>query len=147
MAIDRAYDESHEDFRIDNIQYEDDAEQLIPTIEFEYTAPAITKDAAGRFAEHEIIGGATVRQKIGEKPIEVSITGVCTEETAKQLDGLRDARYGDIYSQRFIGGSLRVQFVTASTQPLEDTGAVALDNDSQQFLYTYDLECTEVIVE
>ena len=146
-----AYKQNHVDFEISGIEYEEDAQGEQPDpIEFEYPAPSIAVDTAGRFATHEIVGGSTVRQKIGEDPIEVSISGVCTENTAKDLDGLRDAKYGTIKSKRLVGDTLDCHFASVSTSPLEDGGAVQFfdrdgDADQGDFLYTFQLECVEVI--
>jgi len=120
------------------------AEELETSILFEYKAPAIAVDTAGRFATHEITGGSTVRQKIGEEPIEVSINGVVKEPTARRLDNLRDAQFGTILSNRLPRGSLQVHFASTSTSPLQDGGAVAMDDD--EFLYTFDMSCVEVFV-
>lgn len=140
-----AYKNNHANFEISSITYEEDAEQTTDPIEFKYPAPNISVDTAGRFATHKIIGGSTVRQKIGEEPIEVSVEGVCEEPTARALDGLRDAEFGTIYSKRLVGGSLTVHFASVSTSPLEDGGAAALSGDGE-FLYSFDLACVEVIV-
>lgn len=138
-----AYVNNHVDFEISDIEYEDDAVETTDPIEFELTAPNISVDAAGRFAKHEIIGGSTVRQKIGEDPIQVSIEGACTEEVARQLDGLRDAEFGTIFSNRLVGGSLTVHFASVSTNPFESGGAALMDSD--EFLYSFDLSCVEVL--
>lgn len=160
MTYDEAYELSHVEFEISDIKYEDDAlegEPNIPddaspadiaslpsNITFEYPAPAISVDSAGRFITHEIIGGATVRQKIGEDPVEVSISGVCKEGTARQLDELRNAKYGRIYSKRLEGGSLDVHFASISTSPFDDAGAVDMKDSRGEFLYTYDISAVEV---
>jgi len=121
-------------------------EELTSTIPFEYESPAISVDSSGRFIEHDIVGGSTVRQKVGEDPVEVTITGVCREPTARRLDGLRNAKFGTIISNRINGGSLRVQFASVTTSPMEDSGAVALTDDDAEFLYTYTLSTVEVVV-
>lgn len=121
-------------------------QELLNSIVFEYEAPAIAVDTSGRFVTHEIIGGSTVRQKVGEDPVEVTIDGVCKESTAKRLDNLRNAKYGTIISNRLANESLRVHFASTSTTPLEDSGAVGLTDDSGEFLYTYTLNCVEVVV-
>jgi hypothetical protein len=147
MSYKNAFNENHVDFQIADIAYEDDAEGNRPDpIEFRYTAPNITVDSAGRFATHKIIGGTTVRQKIGEDPIEVEIEGVCTETVARQLDGLRDAEFGTIFSERLVGGSLDVHFASSNTSPLEDGGAVAMSDSSGEFLYSFTLSTVEVNV-
>ena len=144
MSIQKAYRDEFTPFEIDSIEYEDDARGSPPSsISFEYEGVAMSVDTAGRFATHEIIGGSTVRQKIGEEPIEVSISGVCFESTAKDIDRLRDAMHGTIYSGRLPGGSLTVQFASSTTSPMSDSGAVDLTEG--KFLYSFTLECVEVI--
>jgi hypothetical protein len=147
MSYKTAYKDNHAAFEIVDIEYEPDSvgEQPDP-IEFVYNAPNITVDTSGRFAVHEIIGGTTVRQKIGEDPVEVSIDGVCREDTARQLDGLRNAKFATIVSNRLTGGQLQVQFAGVSTSPLEDGGAVAISDDSGQFLYSFTISAMEVVV-
>jgi len=144
MPYETAFQDNHTEFEIANIEYEDDATETPDPIELEYTAPSIAVDTAGRFATHKIVGGSTVRQKIGEEPIEVTVDGVIKEPTARQMDNLRDAEFGTIYSERLPGGSLQVHFASTSTSPLEDGGAVAISDD--QFLYTFTLSCVEVFV-
>lgn len=161
MTIEKAYSENHTNFRI---EYEEVIEGTTPDqssplrggggvdqttefeIRFDHSAPAIGIDTGGRFVKHEIVGGPVVRQRVGAEPIEVSITGVCKEPTAKELDRLRTVDYGTIYSNRLPNESLDVHFVSTSTQPLSDGGAVELKDDDAEFLYTYDLECVEVVI-
>lgn len=146
-----AYESGHIDFEITNIEYEDDAQLGKNPIDgLSYKRPSISVDTSGRFAKHEIIGGSTVRQKIGEDPIEVSINGVCIEQRAQAFDGLRDAKYGTIKSKRLLNDTLDVHFASVSTSPLEDGGAVSFFGredgaDEGDFLYTFSLECVEVV--
>lgn len=162
------------DFYIKNIAYEDgatfidsnfdvrkdevtrnDADELRYRITFDedFGNPSVAIDASGRFAKHEIIGGTTVRQKVGEDPLNVAINGVCTERTANQIDTLRDASSGVIIGPRMPGsagsdnsGSLRVQFGSTSTEPLEDGGAAMFSGDSAgELLYSYSINAIEVI--
>lgn len=145
MPISDAYDD-HVDFIIEPV-WEDDANedvQSIDTIEFEYASPAFSVDTSGRFATHEIIGGTTVRQKIGEEPINVDISGVCFESTALKIDALRDAQYGTIYADRLVGDSLDVQFASSSTSPLDENGAVNIEPENSEFLHTYSLSVVEI---
>lgn len=131
-------------FEIDGIVYEDDVRGDAPTnIEFEFNNASMGIDMSGRFAKHEIIGGSTVRQKIGEDPINVSVEGVCFEATSKDIIRLRDAKHGTIYSTQLPGGSLEVQFASASVDPMEEGGAVDLSEG--QFLYSFSLNCIEVL--
>lgn len=147
MSYKEAYEENHIDFEISSIVYEDDKEGDRPDpITFEYSAPNIGVDSSGRFVEHDIVGGDTVRQKIGEDPVEIDISGVCKEPTARQLDGLRDAKYGDIFSNRLTGGSYTVHFASVSTDPMDDGGAVAMTDSRGEFLYNFNLSTVEIDV-
>ena len=143
-----SYGRDFTEFEIDNIVWEEDAVDEVDSIEPEYRSPAIAVDSAGRFVTHEIIGGKTVRQKIGEDPIEISIDGVCKESTARDLDLLRDAKYGTVRANRLPFSGIRVHFASISTEPFDDAGAVGLSNESptteSEFLYTYTIECVEL---
>jgi len=141
--MDNPYEDSTE-FEIRSIEYEDDYEgdSSSDRIIFDYKNPAISIDSAGRFKKHEIIGGKTVRQKIGEEPLQISINGVCKQENAKKIDSLRDAKQGKLSSDRFYNSSITVHFASASTDPMEDGGAVELT--SGEFLYAFSLNCVEV---
>lgn len=148
------------DFEIREIQLEEDAEAvetLFPNynrtpegdldtggiITFSYTNPSVAIDTSGRFAKHEIIGGSTVRQKVGEDPLNISVSGVCDEDTAAQIDALRDARNGKLFNDRFPGDSVVVQFGSTSTEPISEGGAA--DLQTGEFLYSYSINCIEVI--
>lgn len=146
MSYQDAYQDNHVEFEIDDLEWEDDATSTPNFITFEYESPAVSVDTAGRFVNHEIIGGSTVRQKIGEEPVEVSVTGVCKESTAKEIDNLRNAKYGTIFSNRLTNSSLRVNFASSTTSPLTDSGAVGLTDDQAEFLYEFTLECVEVTI-
>lgn len=144
-------------FSIQGIEFEDDANYVSSVfretersgreyqITFEYPNPTVSIDTAGRFAKHEIIGGSTVRQKIGEDPVNVSINGVCKRRTANQIDSLRDAKHGNIISDRLPGSndSLRVQFGSTSTEPMTDGGSADLRDG--KYLYTFQINAIEVI--
>jgi hypothetical protein len=150
--------ENRTPFSITEIEFEDDAtytnsvfrdaeqNNLGYMISFnDYPNPTVSIDTAGRFAKHEIIGGATVRQKIGEDPINLSINGVCKRRTANQIDSLRDAKNGKIISDRLPGNSdgIRVQFGSTSTQPMTDGGSA--DISDGRYLYTFNINAIEVI--
>lgn len=149
--------ENRTPFQIRQIEFEDDATYVTSvfrdsersgdtySISFEYPNPTVAIDTAGRFAKHEIIGGSTVRQKIGEDPINVSINGVCKRRTANQIDSLRDAKSGKIFSDRLPGSndSLRVQFGSTSTEPMTDGGSADLKDG--RYLYTFQINAIEVI--
>jgi hypothetical protein len=147
MPIENAYQDNHVSFEIANIEWDEDYDPTFSgDIEFEYKSPAISVDTSGRFKTHEIIGGTTVRQKIGDDPIEVSVNGVCKESTAKKLDELRNASYGVILTNRLPNDFLRVQFASTSTSPMDDAGAVAISDQQSEFLYNFTLSAVEVEV-
>lgn len=130
------------EFEIIDIVDSDSGQSPDGPITFEYPNPAISVDSGSNFAKHEIIGGTTVRQRIGDQPLHVSISGVANAETARELDKLRNAQNATILSDRFPQDSLLVHVVSVSTDPLEDGGAA--DMKSGQFLYTFDMECVEI---
>lgn len=120
---------------IDDIEPVVSGDVVAETIEFTpHDNPDISIDTAGRFAVHEIIGGDYVRQKIGEDPLNIQVSGVCDEPTAKRIDQLRKAKLGRLISDRIIA---RVQFASMSTSPMESGGAV--DASSGDYLYSYDI--------
>lgn len=94
--------------------------------------PDVSVDTSGRFVTHDIIGGVTVRQKIGEDPVEIGVRGVCDETTAGKIDKLRNAKSANFISERI---SMTVQVASTSTSPLEQGGAA--DADSGKLLYTF----------
>lgn len=114
-----------------------------------YDNPNISIDSAGRFATHEIIGGTTVRQKIGEEQLEIQIDGVAQEREAIKVDLLRKAKLVTLLSSRLRtgseSGSLRCQVVSSSTDPLEDGGAA--DMDSGEFLYSYNINLVSIEID
>jgi hypothetical protein len=150
--------ENRTPFSIQAIEFEDDATYVNSVfddseqneqgyqISFEdYPNPTVSIDTSGRFAKHEIIGGTTVRQKIGEDPINLSINGVCKRRTANQIDALRDAKNGKIISDRLPGSSdgLRVQFGSTMTEPMTDGGSADLTDG--RYLYSFQINAIEVI--
>lgn len=110
---------------------------------FEYSNPSIDISTGSNFVTHDIIGGATVRQRIGDKPLDISISGICTENTARKLELLRNAKKVTLLSDRFSQSSITCHVGSLSTSPLEDGGAA--DLKSGNFLYTYSLNCVEIL--
>lgn len=120
---------------INSIKPDDEGVQVPETIEFSPNDnPDISVDTSGRFAKHEIIGGATVRQKVGEDPVEIGVKGVCNEEVAQKIDRLRNAKSANFISDRI---SMTVQVASTGTSPFEEGGAA--DMDTGDLLYTYNL--------
>lgn len=105
--------------------------------------PAISVDTGNRFIDHEIIGGSTVRQRIGNDPMEVDVNGVCNETIVREIEKLRNVEIATIYSNRFRPSStINVHIESVSTQPFEEGGSVQLGDE--EFLYSYTLNCVEV---
>jgi len=140
--------ENKTSFIIENIIYEPDAPETITSrdnaslIEFYYKNPSITVDSSARFVTHDIIGRRTIRQKVGKDPLEISISGVCFRETARQIDGLRYADSGTIIADRFDGGSIDVDFASSTTDPLEEGSAIDFTEVNE--LFNFSIECTEI---
>lgn len=128
---------------LDNITWDETARQTGPnTIDFgDYANPDIEVDGSARFAVHEIVGGTTVRQRIGQDPIEIAIDGVCDEDTAAEVDLLRSAELVTVISAR-LENNVRCQVASTSTAPLSSGGAA--DMKSGEFLYEYSINLVEV---
>lgn len=139
-----AYESSFEDRAstiLTDISTDGDVE-LFEEIDFSpYDNPNIAIDSSARFSVHEIIGGTTVRQKIGEDPTEVEISGVCTEDVATRVDELRKAKLVTLLSDRVPDG-LRCQVASTSTDPLSDGGAA--DMNEGDFLYEYNINLVSI---
>lgn len=141
MSISEAFD-GKVDFEITKIV--DDDGNLIEggNITFEYRRPEISIDNKARYVEHEIIGGKTVRQKVGEEPREATINGIVIEETARQLDKLNEANTGLIKCDRLPSGSMPSQFPSVSTSPMSSGGSARIEDG--ELLYTFDMKAVEV---
>lgn len=127
---------------ITNIETDSDVELAFDEIDFDpYDNPNISIDSSARFAVHDIIGGTTVRQKIGEDPTEVTLNGVCSEDVATQIDQLRRAKLVTLLSDRVPNG-MTCQIASSSTDPLDDGGAT--DMDRGEFLYEYNINLVEI---
>lgn len=143
MSYESAYDGRSETI-ITNITSDESATLDIDDDEIDfspYDNPNISIDSSARFAVHDIIGGTTVRQKVGEDPTEVHIQGVCTEDVAAEVDELRKAKLVTLLSDR-VNGSLRCQVASSSTDPLEPGGAA--DMDRGDFLYEFNINLVEI---
>ena len=127
---------------ITEITTDDDTQLPFGEIDFSpYDNPNISVTSGARFAVHEIIGGTTVRQKIGEDPTEVVVQGVCTERVATRVDQLRRAVLVTLLSDRTPNG-IRAQVASASTEPLHDGGAA--DASDGDFLYEFSINLVEI---
>lgn len=131
------------DVKLNNI-VSDQSDQEVPSqIDFTpNTQPDIAVDTSARFATHDIVGGVTVRQKIGEDPMNISLNGVCDEQTAVKIDKLRNARTANLISDRI---QATVHVASTSTDPLEEGGAVDLDRpDNPRYLYSFTMNLVSV---
>lgn len=141
--------ENRTDFSIDTILYDSSAPQSVAALEgsseitFNYKNPSISVDSGARFVKHELIGTETVRQKIGQEPLEITVNGACFRDTARKIDGLRYAQRGTLRSDRFDDSSIDVRFASASTDPMEDGSAVSLTETNE--IFTFTINCTEVL--
>ena len=116
-------------------------------ITFEYEQPNVSVDTNARFIEHEVIGGMTVRQKVGEEPMEINVDGICTRGEARLIDNLYEETTVEFNSYRT--GVVIAQVVSTSTDPYDDGGAVAVfDNEdedsSSDTIYTFSISLVEV---
>lgn len=91
--------------------------------EFTYNNPDISVQTSGRFVTHEVVGGVTVRQKVGEDPVEISISGACTTEEANFIDNLRTNDVVSLSSHRYDAATAQV--ASSSTDPFQEGGAVS----------------------
>lgn len=131
-----------EDTRTVNQEAIDRFEESAFKITFEYANPSVGIDVGANFVKHDIIGGPTVRQKIGTKPMQISVKGIAKQQTAQSLELLRNAKEGTLISDRFAKDAVTVHIVSITTDPMDDGGAADL-NDGE-FLYTFSLECVEL---
>ena len=127
---------------IENITTDEGTILTFDEIDFEpYGNPTVGVETSARFAVHEILGGTTVRQKIGEDPREITVQGVCTEDVAFRINQLEKAKLVSLNSDS-IGGIARCQVASTSTDPMERGGAA--DMDGGDFLYDYNINLIEV---
>lgn len=127
---------------LSNITWDDTISVNGPSeLHLDYDNPDIEVNGSARFATHEIVGGTTVRQKIGQDPLEISMDGVCKERTAAKIDFLRATELVTLNSDRLMN-SVRCQVASTSTTPLSPGGAA--DADSGEFLYEYSVNLVEI---
>jgi hypothetical protein len=120
-----------------------------PTVElgpiaFEHEQPNISVQTTNRVAEHEAINGppppgpgpaGDTLRKMGEKPDEIQIKGVCSDSEATAVDSLILDSEHQLISNRWEGD---VIVISTSTDPLADGGAV---RKQEQFLHNFTISC------
>ena len=119
---------------IDTISGDEDV-----NIQFTYEQPDIIVDSSSRFVEHEILGGTTVRQKVGENPDQVEISGVCLQSEANDIDRLKKTNFVELISHRRNLDSAQV--VDTNTEPFEPGGAI--DDKNREMLYFFTIQLVE----
>lgn len=107
-------------------------------VAFKYKQPSVSVQTSANFAEHDVFGDVTVRQKLGEKPDEISVEGVCTAEEANEVDDLIYEEVVELVSNRWSGV---VHVASTNTNPLAEGGAQDLDTD---WVYSFTVECVEI---
>jgi len=105
---------------------------------FKYKKPSISVKTQANFAEHDVFGDVTVRQKLGEKPDEISVEGICTAEEANDVDELVYHEVVELVSNRWSGV---VHVASTSTNPISEGGGMDLDSD---WIYSFTIECVEI---
>ena len=76
----------------------------IDGIPLEYEQPNVSISSQARYVEHEVIGGMTVRQKVGEEPKQIAIDGICLEDTASSFQDLHEEDFVT-FTHHILGGS------------------------------------------
>jgi hypothetical protein len=128
---------------IEQVTTDDDVSLSFEIIDFDpYGNPDVSVTAGSRYATHDIIGATTVRQKLGEEPREIEVSGVCTEPVAQQVNRLHRAELCSLNSDVVAGELIRCQIPSTSTNPLESGGSA--DMDGGKFLYDFNINLIEV---
>lgn len=128
---------------IEEVSTDESTSLPFSTIDFSpYGNPDVSVTSGARYATHEIIGGTTVRQKLGEDPREIEVSGVCTEPVAQQVNQLHKADLCSLNSDVVGGELIRCQIPSTSTKPLESGGSA--DMDGGEFLYDFNINLIEV---
>lgn len=113
-------------------------------INFTYDQPNVSVDTSARYVDHEVIGGMTVRQRIGEDPRQIGVSGLCTRQEARQIDQLYQTDFVEFESYRT--GRITAQVTSASTDVHSDGGSVAKpsENGEMEIIYTFDISLVEI---
>lgn len=105
---------------------------------FKYKQPSVSVQTSANFATHDVFGDTTVRQKLGEKPDEISVDGICTADEANYVDNLVYEEVVELVSNRWSGV---VHVASTSTDPIADGGGQDLDSE---WIYSFTIECVEI---
>ena len=113
----------------------------------EYDQPDVSISSQGRYVEHEVIGGMTVRQKVGEEPKQISVTGLCLEDTASDFEDLHREDF-ITFTHHILGGageagSMNFQVESVDIDPFSSGGGVATSGDETEMVYQYNITLVE----
>jgi len=98
------------------------------------TQPMVDTSTSARYAEHQVIGGENVYQKMGKDATKVTITGEATQDEAKQVERLTEGEEYELRTPR-KSGVIRVK----------DTNTKATGEKRRgDFVYTYTIVAYEV---
>jgi hypothetical protein len=114
------------------------------TLELTFPQPNISKDAGTKTIEHDIIGGKTVLQKIGEEATEIEIEGICTRDESMTIDEMVNDDVIYVRSHRHEGYAV---LDSASTSPISDGGGIiGVTNGGKEFNWSHEftISCKEI---
>lgn len=126
--------------------------QFTEELNFVYEQPDISLSTGARYVEHDLIGGATVRQRMGEEAVKVDMTGLCTEDEANLIDRLHNAQYVELISYRTKDIDVSLFHVeTADTEPFDSGGGFRVKDDRAEtddsevgMVYDFSVSLTEL---
>jgi len=114
----------------------------VQEIEFEYEQPDVSVDTSARYVDHDIIGGRTVRQRVGEDPTQITVEGICTKEEALRLDRLYQSDL--VTFESFRTGRITAQATSSSTNPIDSGGGVGYPSENSELSVLYEFSITLV---
>lgn len=104
-------------------------------IELTFPQPNISKDAGTNTVEHDVIGGKTIVQKLGEKATEIEIEGICTIDEADQIDRILKDDVIYLRSYRHEGYAV---LDSTSTTPISNGGAIVGARNGCKFEWSHE---------
>lgn len=113
----------------------------------EYDQPNVSISSQARYVEHEVIGGMTVRQKVGEEPKQIAVDGLCLEDVASDFEDLHEEDFVT-FTHHILGGageagSMNCQVESVDIDPFTDGGGVATNSDESEMVYQYSITLVE----
>lgn len=118
--------------------FEDDRPSVVVGgIALKHTQPDVSVSTSARHKDIEVLGDTTIRQKLGTSPDEISISGICTQDEANQIDQLVFEETVTVISSRWDG---EAQVTSTNTDPLAEGGAIS----DGEWTHTFTIELTGV---